>query len=78
MLFESAAFVWTSALIGIILTGSNSDGAKGLAQIKEKGGVTLVQDPKTAEYDTMPLAALASADYVLDLSEIGELLKTLA
>lgn len=77
VLFESAAYVWTSALIGVILTGANSDGAKGLALIKEKGGATVVQNPETAEHDTMPRAALASADYVLELADIGELLRTL-
>ncbi len=78
VLFESAAYAWTSALIGVILTGANSDGARGLALIKEKGGITVVQNPTTAEYDVMPKAALASAKYVLDLAKIGELLKTLA
>ena len=78
VLFESAAYAWTSALIGVILTGANADGAKGMAFIKQKGGTTIVQNPTTAENDVMPRAALASADYVLELSEIGELLKTLA
>lgn len=78
VLFESAAYVWASLLIGMVLTGANSDGAKGLALIKQRGGTTIVQDPETAEYDTMPRAALPCADYVLPLPEIGTHLNTLA
>jgi len=74
VLFESAAYVWTSSLIGIILTGANSDGAKGLKLIKEKGGTTIIQNPATAEYSEMPRAALAAADHVLDLPDIAEFL----
>ena len=55
VLFESAAHVFEDALIGIILTGANSDGAQGLAKIKATGGLTIVQNPKTAEADAMPL-----------------------
>jgi two-component system chemotaxis response regulator CheB len=77
VLFESAAYVWSSGLIGIVLTGANSDGAKGLASIKQQGGTAIVQNPETAEHSTMPKAALASADYVLDLKEIGKLLNAL-
>ena len=78
VLFESAAYVWSSRLIGIVLTGANSDGAKGLALIKQRGGTTIVQDPETAEYDTMPRAASDSADYVLSIPEIAALLKNMA
>jgi two-component system chemotaxis response regulator CheB len=78
VLFESAAYAWSERVIGIILTGANSDGANGLALIKQRGGPAIVQDPQTAEHDTMPRAALPSADYVLSLPKIGELLKTLA
>ena len=78
VLFESAAYVWSSQLIGIILTGANSDGAKGLALIKKRGGTTIVQAPETAQYDTMPRAAVGSADHILPIPKIGELLKKLA
>jgi two-component system chemotaxis response regulator CheB len=77
VLFESAAYAWSSGLIGIVLTGANSDGAKGLALIKQLGGTAIVQDPDTAEHGTMPRAALASADYVLELSKIGDMLEAL-
>jgi two-component system chemotaxis response regulator CheB len=76
VLFESAVDVYAPWLVGVILTGANNDGAEGLRLIKESGGVTIVQDPQTAESAYMPKAALAATkvDYVLPLPEIGELL----
>ena len=77
--FESAAGVWSSRLIGIVLTGASSDGARGLCQIKERGGLTLAQDPETAAYPFMPQAAIDTGrvDRVLTLAEIGDFLKDL-
>jgi len=77
VLFESAAFVWSSGLIGILLTGANNDGAKGMHWIKEYGGLTIVQDPLTAEYPVMPKAAIdaGAADKILPIEDIGELLR---
>src|ERR1035437_2700739 len=49
VLFESAAEAYKNKLIGVILTGSNNDGTNGLKRIKEYGGLTIVQDPATAE-----------------------------
>jgi len=79
VLFESAAYAWSAGAIGVILTGANADGAEGLARIKQTGGTTIVQDPKSAEYDMMPRAAIAAAsvDYVLTVSKIGSLLAKL-
>jgi two-component system, chemotaxis family, protein-glutamate methylesterase/glutaminase len=76
VLFQSAADAYGPAVIGIVLTGANEDGAAGLAAIKEAGGVAVVQDPRTAERARMPEAALAatSADVVLPLDEIGPFL----
>lgn len=76
VLFESAADAYRERLIGVVLTGSNEDGAAGLARIKLLGGVAIVQDPRTAERPEMPGAALAatSADAVLRLEEIGPFL----
>ena len=51
VLFETASFAYGNKLIGIILTGANYDGAKGLNFIKKNGGLAIVQDPKTAEVD---------------------------
>ncbi len=58
VMFTSAADTYGSRAIGIVLTGANEDGARGLAQISRRGGVALVQDPKTAEIPIMPLAAI--------------------
>jgi two-component system chemotaxis response regulator CheB len=76
VLFESAAKAFTSKLIGVILTGSNADGTIGLKRIKEYGGLTIVQDPATAESDYMPASAIAAmqVDYILPLEGIVELL----
>ena len=73
VLFESAADAYGERVIGIVLTGANEDGAAGLARIKERGGVAIVQDPETAERPEMPRAALAAVtpDAVLPLEEIA-------
>ena len=71
--FESAAEVFEDKLVGIILTGANSDGARGLAAIKEAGGLAVVQDPVTAESSMMPSAAIEAieVDHIFELSEIA-------
>lgn len=77
VLFESASDVFTSDLIGIVLTGANHDGSKGLKKLKDVGGLAIVQDPKSAEVPTMPqcaIAAVGTPDYVLPLEGIAELL----
>jgi len=76
VLFESAAEVYQNKLIGIVLTGSNNDGAKGIKRIKECGGLTIVQDPETAESNYMPASAIEAIlpDYILPLEEIIKLL----
>jgi two-component system chemotaxis response regulator CheB len=73
VLFESAVYAYRQHLIGIILTGANHDGSLGLKKIKEMGGFTIVQDPKTAEADAMPKSAIASTqiDKILPLQDIG-------
>jgi two-component system chemotaxis response regulator CheB len=73
VLFESAADTYTDQVIGIILTGANQDGARGLAKIKAYGGVAIAQDPTTAENGTMPQAAIntLSVDYILPLTAIA-------
>jgi two-component system chemotaxis response regulator CheB len=57
-LFESAADTYGPALVGVVLTGANQDGAAGLKAIDEAGGFTLVEDPTSAYARTMPQAAL--------------------
>ncbi len=77
VLFESAADTYGHRLAGLILTGANSDGARGLAAVRQAGGVALVQRPDTALVATMPTAALARgpADFVLSLEQMARLLR---
>jgi two-component system, chemotaxis family, protein-glutamate methylesterase/glutaminase len=76
VLFETAAEAYQNKLIGIVLTGSNNDGSKGLKRIKEYGGLTIVQQPDTAESSFMPASAIATVqpDYILPLEAIINLL----
>ncbi len=76
VLFESAAEAYTNKLIGVILTGSNNDGTNGIKRVKECGGITIIQNPETAESAYMPKSAIAAIkpDYVLSLEAIAELL----
>jgi len=76
VLFESAAEAYNRGLIGIVLTGANSDGSKGLKRIKECLGLTIVQDPNTAQAEAMPRAAIGATniDHITPLTEIGQLL----
>jgi len=78
VLFESAAEAYEGKLIGVVLTGSNNDGTKGIRRIKECGGLAIIQDPETAESSYMPASAIAAiqADYILTLEKIIELLIT--
>ena len=77
--FESLAEEYKEAAVGIILSGTGSDGTKGLLKIKEYGGTTIVQDPRSAKFDGMPNSAIASgaADTILPPDEIGKLLEKL-
>jgi two-component system chemotaxis response regulator CheB len=79
VLFESAAEAYQKRAIGVILTGANRDGARGLAKIKSFGGLTIVEDPQSAESRSMPDAAIASTtvDRILPLKEIAPFLNEL-
>jgi two-component system, chemotaxis family, protein-glutamate methylesterase/glutaminase len=76
VLFESAADVFGDALIGVVLTGANSDGSQGLKTIRERGGLAIVQNPATAESRAMPQAALTAVDasITVDLENLAALL----
>ncbi|MCK5230633.1 MAG: chemotaxis protein CheB [Desulfobulbaceae bacterium] len=76
VLFETAADAYGESVIGVIMTGANDDGAAGLKKIKERGGYAIVQDPKTAQVDIMPKAAIAACDVdrILPLERIAEAL----
>jgi len=56
--FVSAADTYLGSTIGVVLTGANDDGSRGLRHIVDRGGRALVQDPATAESPVMPIAAL--------------------
>jgi two-component system, chemotaxis family, protein-glutamate methylesterase/glutaminase len=77
LLFESIAAQYGDKAIGVILTGSGTDGATGVRAIKERSGFVIVQDPDTAESAGMPHAAIATglADTVLPLEEIADALE---
>lgn len=77
---ESAADVWGEDLIGIILTGANHDGARGLQAVSKAGGVALVQDPDRAYAKAMPEAALAACPQakVMPLADIAAYLTSIA
>jgi two-component system, chemotaxis family, protein-glutamate methylesterase/glutaminase len=60
VLFETAAEARRGRCTGVVLTGANADGARGLARIAELGGAAVVQDPEQAERSEMPRAALAA------------------
>ncbi len=72
----TAAYVFRDKLVGILLSGANRDGGLGMKQIKDKGGLTIVQEPSECMIDTMPKAALSltQIDYTLKVDEIVEFL----
>jgi two-component system CheB/CheR fusion protein len=73
LLFASAAAFYAHRTLGVILTGSGSDGADGMTAIKVAGGATLVQDLDSAEFTGMPSAALKTGqvDYIVPLDAIA-------
>src|SRR5207302_3685377 len=79
VLFESAADAYGEEVVAAILTGANDDGAHGVQQVKERGGLTLAQDPETAERRQMPDAAIATGavDRVTTVEDIGCILNGL-
>lgn len=76
---NSAAYVYRDKLIGILLSGANRDGGMGMKCIKERGGLTIVQDPAECMIDAMPRAAMSqtSIDHILRVDEIVKLIKEL-
>lgn len=77
--FQTAAAVYRSNCVGIILSGANRDGAKGLKFLKEYGGVSVIQKPEECKVDTMPKAAKAitTIDYEFTTDQIIDYLKQL-
>ena len=80
VLFESAAYSHGSGVIGVLLTGANQDGTRGLKRIKERGGYVIVQNPDSAESAFMPKHAVKNLlpDRVLNLEQIAAELITRA
>ena len=77
---NSASYVYKDKLIGILLSGANRDGGCGMKYIKDRGGLTIVQDPAECMIDTMPRAAMdqTKIDYVLKIDDIISFLKELS
>ena len=78
-LFRSAAYVYGTRVIGVVLSGALDDGTAGLWTIKLRGGTTIVQEPSEALVRSMPLSALdnVAVDHKLPVAEIGALLAKL-
>ena len=77
--FESAADVFRTKLVAILLSGANNDGTNGLLAVKENGGTVIIQKPETADVPYMPAYAIKNleADYILSPTEIAEFIKGL-
>jgi two-component system chemotaxis response regulator CheB len=80
VLFESAAHTYYDALLGIVLSGANDDGARGLEVIRRAGGHCWAQDPETAPSDAMPRGAIARGGVheILTLEAMAARLRGLA
>ena len=78
--FESAAEVYGSSLVCVLLSGANADGVAGLVIAKEKGAKVVIQDPGSAEFDYMPHHAMEAVkpDVVLDVNSIDRLIELLS
>ncbi len=74
VLFQSLAEEDDYSTIGIILSGTGSDGAQGITAIRQSGGITIAQEPSTAKYDGMPVSAIetGSIDMILAVDKMGE------
>jgi two-component system CheB/CheR fusion protein len=79
LFFRTLASVHRERAIAIVLSGTGSDGAVGIARVKEQGGVTLVQAPADAEHDGMPSAAIrtGAVDFVLPVIDMPQKLMEL-
>jgi two-component system chemotaxis response regulator CheB len=77
VLLESAAESFEQDLIALVLSGANSDGARGMARVHELGGMTIVLSPLKAEFRTLPEAVInaADVDYIASVEEIIALLR---
>jgi two-component system, chemotaxis family, protein-glutamate methylesterase/glutaminase len=70
--FRSAADIFGPGVIGLLLSGGNADGAEGMQYVQQQGGVTIVQDPATADVPYMPQQVISrmKVDFILPTDEI--------
>lgn len=78
--FQSAAEVYKSSTAALLLSGANSDGSEGIKSIADEGGLTIVQNPVTAEVPFMPKAAIMATvvDYVTATTDLSDLINKLS
>ncbi|NLR94244.1 MULTISPECIES: chemotaxis protein CheB [Flammeovirga] len=74
--FQTAAYTFKEKLIGILYSGANKDGALGMKSVKDKGGVTIIQDPEESMMNTMPMSAknVTEIDFCLEAEKIKNFL----
>ncbi|MCE7068503.1 chemotaxis protein CheB [Dyadobacter sp. CY326] len=77
--FESAAEAYGASLAAMLLSGANEDGTRGLAAVKQNGGITIVQNPETAQMPYMPHYALTHTDidHVFDIPQMARFINNL-
>ncbi len=78
--FQSAADVYGESLAALLLSGANSDGSEGLLTIANAGGLTIVQNPESAEVGFMPKAAIFKTvvDYIVDADDLPDFINKLS
>jgi len=77
--FNSLGIEYLERSVAIVLSGTGSDGSRGIRSIKEGGGIIMIQDPKSAQFDGMPNSSIATsmADFILTPSHIARELVSL-
>ncbi|MGI9276634.1 MAG: chemotaxis protein CheB [Endozoicomonas sp.] len=77
VLFQTAADVYGAEVIAVLLTGANRDGADGIVAVRNRGGMTIVQNPESSEVPVMPNAAVATGcvGHILELEQIAGFLR---